>query len=520
MFTIIEKCIIYNWIVFKGWLLMILKENTQHFRLGIFVFYNAKGEVHEYVNSMLLSMQPVLNRLVIVSNCKLSQLEKNKLKKFSNEIYIRPNIGLDAAAFKAGIIDYVGWDELCEYDEVVLFNDTFYGPVTEFKNIFSDMETEDIDFWGLAAMYEAVNGWHMKNISYQPAHIQSYFVVFRKSLTNSISFQKYWNSYDDTMCDFVDIVTKHEYVMTKYFQDRGFKWKVYINDNRYKSSILEENFNFYAFIPNQMIQYMRYPLIKRKNFVLSPKDTLYMGGGEELANALEYIHSHTEYDTNQIWDDLLDIYNIYDLYNSLHLNYIFTGDEPKEKRVPHEKVAVVISCEHIQSISYILKYITQIPRDINVYLISGDIEVQKYWENSIELKAMNNISLVDIIGKNTFLVNLILQCKKIFFDYEYVCFVHDVKIFGKQIPPTIGESILYNYFENTLHNENYIDQILNKFTENPKLGLLMTPKPMHHKYFNLLGKTWNGKFERVVDLSKQLGIKCNLSLDKPPIFYG
>ena len=187
-------------------------------RLGIFAFFDPEGVVDQYVIQLLQSMRPNFERLIVVSNSIIAEAERTVLEQNADAVFVRENHGLDAAAFKAGMVCFCGWEELCCYDEVVLFNDTFFGPIGSFDKMFAEMAERDLDFWGMSAGYPAVDGWRKVKCGYIPSHIQTFFVSFRKQMVQSSVFQNYWNQYDDTMDDFVSVVSNHEMIMTNHYQ--------------------------------------------------------------------------------------------------------------------------------------------------------------------------------------------------------------------------------------------------------------------------------------------------------------
>ena len=97
-------------------------------RLGIFVFYDKAGIVDGYVTYLLSQMKSVLCRLIVVSNVQLNQKEKSKLLDYADEYFERENKGFDAGAYKDTLCNFIGWNEVKKYDELLLFNDTFYAP--------------------------------------------------------------------------------------------------------------------------------------------------------------------------------------------------------------------------------------------------------------------------------------------------------------------------------------------------------------------------------------------------------
>ena len=115
-------------------------------RLGIFVFFDPQGIVDGYVTELLRGLRPNLERLVIVSNTELDDTAEKTLRQYADDVIVRENHGLDAAAFKAGMIQFCGWEEVERYDEVVLVNDTFFGPIHSFDDMFSGMADRDVDF--------------------------------------------------------------------------------------------------------------------------------------------------------------------------------------------------------------------------------------------------------------------------------------------------------------------------------------------------------------------------------------
>ena len=109
-------------------------------RIGIFIFYDRGGKVDTYVGYFLAALNKHLEKLVIVCNGKLSSQGMEQLKKYTTDIFVRDNTGYDAMAFKLAMTTYVGWSVLDEYDELLLINDTFYGPLYPLEEVFTEME--------------------------------------------------------------------------------------------------------------------------------------------------------------------------------------------------------------------------------------------------------------------------------------------------------------------------------------------------------------------------------------------
>ena len=478
-------------------------------RLGIFVFFNKHGEAGAYVRYLLNDISPCLDDLYIVANCNLSFSAIQLLKEFSEKIFIRENSGLDAAAFKKALLYYCGLEKLQEYDEVILFNDTFYGPFISFHEIFKTMDSRDVDFWGIMAGYKAVDGLNCMPEGYIPDHIQSWFRAFRRSLVSSDAFKSYWNNYDENITTFWDVVTKHELVFTQHFERLGFKWDIFCNSLPYRSEKMEKNYNYYVFSIELMLREMNMPFMKRKPFSLDRKDILYMNGGEDLKRAVSYLAREHNYPLEIIFQDLLRNYNVYDIYDSLHLNYIL----PQNDFVPeptHAAVGIIINCHSLENLEYIRRYIENISKIYSVYVCTPSDTCQSDTTWSSKVKEMGAI-LVPCQGEGIFTINEI-EC---ICEYEYILFLHDAEDWCEDKPETIHTSILFNYCENIIHDANYIDGMIELFEQESCLGMLLAPTPLHHKFFHFYENSWGEVYEKVLTLAKALRLKANIDINKP-----
>lgn len=186
-------------------------------RIAIFSFYDSEGIVYDYVKYYLDELKKNVDRMVIVVNGKILENEKRKLKLFTNEIVVRKNAGYDAGAYKECILNYIGKDDIKQYDELVLCNDTCFGPFVEFKKIFEKMHDSICDFWG------------MKKIERNCfSHLQSFFLVFRKKILQDHYFYNYWNKYIDENTECInDVYATFEQGIYRMLVERGYVSKCY-----------------------------------------------------------------------------------------------------------------------------------------------------------------------------------------------------------------------------------------------------------------------------------------------------
>jgi len=97
-----------------------------------------------------------------------------------------------------------------QYDEVVICNDSIYGPFYPIENMFQNMQDTACDFWGVT---------DSTDMSY---HLQSYFVVFRKSVLQSDAFRRFWKNVK-VLHDKDAIIRQYEVGLTTHFIKNGLK---------------------------------------------------------------------------------------------------------------------------------------------------------------------------------------------------------------------------------------------------------------------------------------------------------
>ena len=164
---------------------------TRKKRLGIFLAYDAEGILDEYVFHLLRDLRENLTDLIIMVNGRLTEASRARLQAFTPDLHVRPNTGFDYGAWKEALLQHGGLDRLAGYDELVLCNDSFFGPLYPFAEVFAGMEGRALDFWGLT-VHGRVRSMGQCPYGDRPRYLQTYFVVFGKRLISSPAFRAFW----------------------------------------------------------------------------------------------------------------------------------------------------------------------------------------------------------------------------------------------------------------------------------------------------------------------------------------
>ena len=195
-------------------------------RLAIFVHYSKNKRISDADMYMLSDLKKCAD-IVFVNNGELLQDQAMRVAYFTKKVILRENKGYDFGAWR----DALGEVDLDGYDELVLLNNSMYGPFRPFREIFGRMDENPADFWGMTEFPETNNPRReeAKALPYGviPRHIQSYFLVFRKQVFTSDAFRDFWkNVRNETTLP--NVVARCETRLSNHLEEAGFKSDVYL----------------------------------------------------------------------------------------------------------------------------------------------------------------------------------------------------------------------------------------------------------------------------------------------------
>lgn len=462
-------------------------------RLGIYLIYDKDKIIDSYIDYMLGELKTCIDYLVVVCNMPEVIRGADILEKHADEIFFRENIGFDAGGFKTALCELVGWEKILQYEELLLINDSMFGPFCSMKDIFSRMDKKPVDFWGLTKHKEFIR----QDKEFIAEHIQTFFLCIRFRMLQSTSFREYWERlpYYKT---FGEVVWGHETKFTSYFANMGYTYEVLADTRANDSKIkFENNFSQYALLSCELIKKRNFPFLKKQQIAYN---TLAQQTQENLSQAIRYIDKNTDYDVNLIWENLIRTMHMSDLQRSLCLQYII----PSAENAPKGKgsIAIVIFAEHREAAEYVLEYIDNLEAEFPVQIISENKEIlEAYCSHARNKEGMSWKQRCDLASLSW---------------YDLVCVLHDADVTSDVKPSYEGKACFYCIWENLLKDRSHILGIAEKFEQEEKLGFLAPPQPNFGDHFEELGLGWNEKYEEVKEIAGRLGLRCPVYEDYPP----
>lgn len=321
-------------------------------RLGILSIYDAEGIVDNYLLYYANSLLEVLDEFIIVINGKIKNDCLQCLQKLSDKIIIRENKGFDIGAYKAAV-EKIGSGYLQQYDEVVLSNDTNFGPFIPFLEIFETLgdKHESADFWGINYEDRGIFGF-----------LDAYFLVFRKNALDALT--KFLSEIKPDEMEKTDVVHSFEI---------GLFQRMIKKQYNYASYTMCHNIDLYK-AANYAVRKYNIPLMKKRCF----EEERYIK--DNCLDCLKYIKENFDYDINLVLDSVKRKYGItYDLENEfkrdLKTQEIFF-DETKLKQKDVEELLK----HHKKVYIYGIRYYAKILFDFFSEYVEGFIVSDEYYD--------------------------------------------------------------------------------------------------------------------------------------------
>lgn len=459
-------------------------------RIGFFMVYDPEGIVDEYIEYLLDDITPLFTRLVIVCNGFITPGSREILEKYTDLIFVRENKGYDFSAWKEAMFEYYGYSGICEFDELVLFNDSFFGPFRPFLEIFKDMDERKLDFWGLSVHGEAPSGRNMCVYGYRPRYIQTYFMVFGRRMLNDEQFILFWRNIP-VYKSFLEISENCSAVLTKYFSDCGYRWGVY-SDTADLEESREKNICHHAFDTEELIANRRYPIIKRKSFVLGKQRFLQYNSGLDLPKTVKYIRDNKLYDMGLIMRHILRRYDIAEIKESLNLSFVTDENRAASSASALlKKAAVCIHIAKADNIRYLVKNIQALKNAVTVFVFGDSEACEMLRSLQADGSIGKNIRIVEFTG--TYIECLLSFMREQAKDYKYMAFTHDPDLNADDA--AVSERTAKEWlWDNTIRGKEYLANLLLTLEEDEYLGFLNPTPPMHgHHYTRCVnsGRDWN-----------------------------
>lgn len=479
---------------------MILGKNTK--RACIYFIYDKQGIIDDYVIYQLKDLRKSVDYIHCVINGEINTDGRVALAEVADEVFVRENCGNDIGAYKAAIA-HIGWNIISSYDELILMNNTCFGPVYPFREVFSWAKEQDVDFWGLT-WGEKVNWLGDKGyLHYNDSkfHIQSYFLVIRKTLLESKLLVEFFSEIPDNS-NYGMSGCFYEYAFPGYFEERGYKGTVYCDSLEDTNYPLLHN-------PVFLLEKYRMPLIKKRSFFHHYTDVLNNTAGEATWRMMQYLEANTDYDMDLIWSSILRTCSLSDIVRCAQLNRVLPRDmEVNDDTGQKLRVGLVYHAYYEDLFDEDLAYMLNFPENTGI-LITTNCDRKKALLDKKLKEVGREATVIVIENRGRDVSSLLVASADFVFNYDLVCFAHDKKT-AQVHPASVGRSWATKINENMFATKEFVANVIDMFIKESRLGIAFPSYPNHSGYATAIGSGWTGNYWNTEKLLKEFGINVKI----------
>ncbi|PMC92300.1 rhamnan synthesis protein F [Actinomyces graevenitzii] len=476
-------------------------------RAGIFLFYDPEGKVDDYILGCLGSLQQHMDYLLVVSNSPLDETNRKRLESVSSEVMERKNVGYDVGAYRDGL-RHLGWDHMGDYDELVLFNYTFFAPIHPWAGLFERTDKWDTDFWGITE-HDEVRPHPFLPKLVMPRHIQSHWIAVRSSLSTTKDWRTYWEDMPPIE-SYNDSIQWHESRFTGYFNALGYRHEVAYNVDDYPSA------NPVFDNANLLLQ-DGCPILKRRNLFHNPLhlDRFAIIGADMLEQA-----RLAGYDTDLILSNLARTSKPRDLVTNAGLTWVVPQNASEETyaAAATQKILAVAHIFYADMAEEILQRLSVLPKGYYLVATTSNEENQAQIRAVMERYGVEGEVRVVASNRGRDIGAFLVDCNDVLASgkWDIVVKIHSKK--SVQDDYNAAQLFKTHLYDNLLNSRAHVANILAEFAAHPALGMVLAPLP--HMGYPTMGHAWFTNREPAQAVAKRLGINVPFDKDMPLATYG
>ncbi len=185
-------------------------------KLCLFASWDPHGFIDPYVRNYLSRIRDEGYDIQFVTTApQIDQGDLTLAQSICSKVIHRRNFGLDFASWKLAI-NRMSSAEIRSYDQILLANDSCFGPFQDLGPILKSLEQSPAPLCGLCDNWEKFY------------HLQSFFVLLKREFIESPVWDEFWNGVR-VLIDKNQIIENYEVGLTNLAIKQRFATKSYID---------------------------------------------------------------------------------------------------------------------------------------------------------------------------------------------------------------------------------------------------------------------------------------------------
>jgi lipopolysaccharide biosynthesis protein len=401
-------------------------------------------------------------------------------------------------------------EELQRYDEILLFDSTFFGPILPINRIFERMKDKQCDYWS-ATQFETQLDRRF-NGGFDHLSVPNWnFLLIRKPVFIHPGFAKFWNDLQESN-DYWNSFVNQEIGFAKFLKQSDFVAGTYLDPSALKTSDPR------IYEAHKLIE-LGCPIVERAHFTLDPvvQDMQAL----QSRRTIELIKQKTDYDTGLIWRLLLRTQKLRDVHASLDLVSVLPLERTlnKRKKWKFGRIAILAHIYYPEMIDDFIARFESIPVPFDLFVTTATAESQKHIRSRLKALKRGDVD-VRVVAHNRGrdMSSLFISLRDVVLSgkYELALRLHSKKT--PQVSPHISATFTDHLVENLIPNKEYVANLFDIIDDNPNIGLVIPP--VIHIGFGTLGHSWFNNREAFAKVAQRLDIKGPFDDHTPVAPYG
>ena len=231
------------------------KAKPHHKRTVLLASFSYDGRIDDSLIYLLKGLKKIADNIVLIADSPIFEEELDKLDGLVSYARYKRHGAYDFGSYRDGLkyLRENGYLDESVSEELVMMNDSCYGPVYPFEESFEKMAKEAWNFWGY------VGNW---SISF---HICSFFYVFDRKVIDSMLLDEFMERVKGEV-DRYTAIAEFETQLTKVLTSQNMVAKAYVSETE-DSGINHRNIL-------TLLRDYRLPLIKKKSLNGDAKESI------------------------------------------------------------------------------------------------------------------------------------------------------------------------------------------------------------------------------------------------------
>lgn len=478
-------------------------------RVVFYLFHDSRGEVDDYIPYKLAKLRPHAEHIFVIVNGKLGLSGRRALEAVADTVWERENVGFDVWGYKSAL-EHFGEARLAEFDEVLLMNYTWFGPVRPFAPVFERMEQKALDFWGMTD-----HGGGTPNpftgVGVMHRHLQSHWIAVRRSMFQTKAWRDYWREMP-MITDYTESVLNHESRFTRHFADLGFSGEAAFPLDDYSTehpALLD---------PDQLMD-DGCPALKRRIFFHYPPfmDRNAVVGRWTMQRTAEY-----GYPVRMIWQNLARTTPPKTLNADASMLEVLPDIDVSYDPERPFRIAALVHIFYEDMTDELMDRLAMLPSDYDVYITTTDhgkaAAISGILDGRSDPRMRHREVRVLPSNRGRDLSAFFIGCRDVLRSgaYDLIVKLHSKKTAQQSF--NAGRIFARQQIENVLSSPGYAANVLALFQKEPGLGIVYPP--MIHIGYPTMGRGWFANRPPTEKLAKKLGIKVPFDEISPLAPYG